>query len=147
MFDQEFGTLGAIGAMFGETSHVCGKWIAELGLRKVGGAPTAKAFELGLPKKAPTNRGNRDGYFYVWHVEKTAKLLEEAGHRQIQEGSPPSAPKPILVAPFSMKQSGNYFEILNADGDVFCWCLGEKGAEFIVKIFNKADECRKLPCE
>ena len=147
MFDHEYANLTALGAMFGESSHVCGKWLAELGLRKVGGAPERKAFELGLPKKLPTNRGNGEGYFYVWHVAGTVKLLEEAGYRRIQKESPPSAPKPILVAPFSMKQSGDYFEILNADGDVFCWCLGEKGAEFIVKIFNKADEKNILPCE
>jgi hypothetical protein len=147
MFDQEFGKLGAIGTMFGVSSHACGKWLAELGLRKVGGAPTAKAFALGLPKKVPTNRGNGDGYFYVWHVERTAKLLEEAGHKRIQEEEPPAAPKPNLVAPFSMRQSGDCYEILNGNGDVFGWCLAEKGTAFIVQIFNRADDNGLLPRE
>lgn len=147
MFDQEYANLTALGAMFGVSSHVCGKWLAELGLRKVGGVPARKAFELGLPKKLPTNRGNGEGYYFIWHLEKTVKLLDEAGHKRIQEDEPPSAPKPMLVAPLSMKQSGDYFEILNGDGDVFCWCQGEKATAFIVQIFNKADECRKLPCE
>lgn len=147
MFDQEFGNLGAIGAMFGVSSHVCGRWLADLGLRKVGRTPTTKAFDLGLPKKVPTNRGNGDGYFYVWHVFKTIKLLEKAGHKRIQQEDPPMGRKPMLVAPFSMRQSGDYYEILNGNGDVFGWCLAEKGTAFIVQIFNRADDNGLLPRE
>jgi len=143
MFDHEYANLTALGRKFGVSSHVVGRWLDELGLRKVGKAPSRRAFDLGLPKKAPTNRG--DGHYFIWHLEKTVKLLEEAGHRRIQEESPPSAPKPMLVAPFSLKQSGDYYEILNGDGDVFCWCLGKTGAAFIVKIFNRANDCGILP--
>lgn len=146
MFDHEYANQTALGTYFGVSSHVVGRWLDELGLWKVGHAPTRKAFDLGLPKKAPTNRGNGNGSYFIWHIRKTVKLLEEAGHRRIQKESP-SAPKPILVAPFSLRQSGDYFEILNADGDVFCWCLGEKATAFIVQIFNKADDNNILSCE
>lgn len=84
MNNSEWGSLTQIGAMFGVSSHKCGRWLAELGLRDVGRSPTDKAFKLGLVKQAPTNRGDDDGYFYIWSVPKTVKLLEEAGHVQVQ---------------------------------------------------------------
>lgn len=146
MFDQEYANLSALGTRFGVTSHVVGRWLEELGLRKVGDAPTRRAFSLGLLKKAPTNRGDGNGYYFIWHLEKTMKLLEEAGHRQVQKNEPAES-KPILVAPFSMRQSGNYYEILNGNGDVFGWCLAEKGTAFIVHIFNRADDNGILPRE
>lgn len=75
-----------LGKRYGVTSHVIGRWLAkELGLRVVGGDPTAKAHELGLAMAIPTGRGDGEHTYWVWSVEETTRLLEEVGHKQISQ--------------------------------------------------------------
>lgn len=83
MFDEEFGTMTVIGRRFDVTRQVCGKWLAQLGLRVVGKNPTRKAQELGLVKRTTATRGNGEFDFSLWHIDKTVKLLEAAGHQQV----------------------------------------------------------------
>ena len=59
------------------TSHNIGKMLKEVGLRTDDGKPSQRAFDDGFVSKEPT--GVNDGYFYVWHVEKTLAVLREAG--------------------------------------------------------------------
>jgi hypothetical protein len=84
MIDYDFERQTDIGRRFGVSSHVCGKWLAALGLRIVGGDPTDKARTLGLVKSVSIERGNYERPYFIWHVAKTLKLLEAAGHRQAQ---------------------------------------------------------------
>ena len=61
--DSEFSRLTEIGKVFGVSSRVCGRWVADLGLRVVGGDPTPRAYELGLVKSAPIACGAGDAPF------------------------------------------------------------------------------------
>jgi hypothetical protein len=83
MNDQEFESMKDLGKRYGATSHEIGQWLAALGLRIVGGDPTVEAFEKGLVKRVFTQRGNYDHPYFIWHVAKTLKLLQAAGHRQV----------------------------------------------------------------
>jgi len=82
MNDHEYLSLTDLGKRFGVTSRVCGQWLADLGLRVVGGSPTDEAFAMGLVRKIPTNRGT-GGYYYIWHSRKTMALLDKAGHERL----------------------------------------------------------------
>ena len=85
MLNPEYESLTDLGKRYGATSHKIGKWLAMLGLRVVGGKPMPKAWELGLVKTAPTNRGEGNHQFYLWHITKTIKLLAAAGHHPVGE--------------------------------------------------------------
>ena len=145
MIDNEYSTQTELGRLFGVTSHVIGKWLAALGLRVVGGNPTAKA--QGLVKTAPTGRGEGDHLFFLWHTAKTVKALEDAGHRQVQlpEPYPAVANTKLLVGPFSNRISGmEGYEILNGNGNVFGWVTGERAATWVVRLLNLADKHGKF---
>lgn len=74
MIDREYSRLTDLGRLFGVSSHVTGKRLAELDLRTVGGHPTAKARDLGLVTAVSTDRGDGKHEFFVWHTAKTVKL-------------------------------------------------------------------------
>ena len=76
MSEHEYESMRDLGKRYGISSHKIGKLLVALGLRTVAGRPSARAFELGLVKTASTGRGDENGYFYVWHVAKTTKLLD-----------------------------------------------------------------------
>jgi len=142
MIDTDFGTLTDIGKLFGVSSKACGRWIADLGLRIIGGEPTTKAWEFGLVKSAPIPCDIGERPFFIWHTEKTVKLLEKAGHRQVHQ---PTVSGNLLVGPFSSRSSApNGYEILNSDGNVFCWVTDEKATTWVVRLLNLADEHDKF---
>lgn len=73
---SEFKTLTELGRDCGVTSHKVGRWLTDLGYRHKG-QPTAKAFaEKLVTDRESTNPGT---YFWVWHAEKTMRVLQEAG--------------------------------------------------------------------
>jgi hypothetical protein len=84
MSENDFWTMREIGYLFGETSHAIGRKLKELGLRTPDGKPSRLAFKAGLCKKRWTSDGLI--YFWVWHGERTARLLEESGlcRRKVQ---------------------------------------------------------------
>ena len=145
--DSEFSRLTEIGKMFGVSSRVCGRWVADLKLRIVGGDPTPRAYELGLVKSAPIACGVGDAPFFIWHTKRIVQLLEKEGHRQVQPEQQPAVTNcNLLVGPFSYRSSGNNWELLNGDGRVFSWAIGgESVPECIVQLLNLAFRHGKLP--
>lgn len=81
LFDEWANQTG-LGLYFGVSSHVIGRWLAELKLRVVHGNPTMLARSLGLVTKAARGQG-RHGTYYVWHRQRTILLLEQAGHKPV----------------------------------------------------------------
>ena len=64
---------------------------------------------------------------WTWELKKTVKLLEEAGHQQVQhEQRPAIINRNLLVGPFSYRSSGSNWELLNGDGRVFSWLSVER---------------------
>ena len=58
----------------------------------------------------------------------------------------PAASDRLLVGPFSERPGGVVGrEILNGNGAVFCWTLGEEAADFLVRLLNLADQQGRLP--
>ena len=74
---NEFATMREIGKVFGVTNHTVGRKLKELGLRTTDGKPSGKSFAMGLVEQKFTDDYRH--YCWVWHVEKTVSLLEEAG--------------------------------------------------------------------
>ena len=85
MNDDTFSTMRELATIIGNgaTSHSVGKELTTLGLR-TNGKPTSQAHEMGLVKSASTGKGDGSGYFWVWHRERTVRLLRPAGG----EGTP-----------------------------------------------------------
>ncbi len=147
MIDPEYNKLTDLGRQFGVSSHVIGRWLAELGLRVVAGNPTPRAWALELVRSVPTGRGDGDHPYYIWHVARTVKLLEDAGHHHTEnsEMKPVVAIPNVLVGPFSSRISGSEgYEILNGNGNVFGWFTGEWAANWVVRLLNLADKHGKF---
>ncbi len=79
---QEFLSLTELGQIYGVTRNKVGAWLVELGLRTTDKKPSKTAFDSGyVEQRLSTQPGT---YFWVWHGEKTCKLLEEAGHKKAE---------------------------------------------------------------
>lgn len=133
-------SMRQIGALYGVSSHVVGKWLAELGLRD-GGKPTAKAFQGGYCEQAPNGQNGK--YYYVWNKKKTLQALKAAGHifpgQETKEEQKPTGEAGRLLGPFSYRRcSTNGFEIVGSDGAVPVWVIGEKNAQDTVWLYNLA---------
>lgn len=138
MYRFKFMTQTQIGELFGVSSHQIGKWLVEIGLRTVAKHPSSDAFDGGFITQAPSRN---DGYNWAWHSVKTVAALETAGHRRIP--NPPTflVEPPKLNGPFGKRSNNsNGYDIVNGNGSVAVVVMGERNAEFVVKVLNLADE-------
>jgi hypothetical protein len=70
-------TMRSLGVVFGASSHKIGRALKEMGLRTTDGTPSSRAREAGLVQVIP---GPQSWIrLWLWHLEKTAAILEEAG--------------------------------------------------------------------
>jgi len=74
---NEVTTMREIGRLFGVTNHTIGRKLKELGFRTADGKPSSEAFNRGLVEQKWTD--DHQHYCWVWHVNKTVPLLEQAG--------------------------------------------------------------------
>jgi hypothetical protein len=120
------------------TSHGFGRWLIEIGLRTRAKQPSQEAIDGGFCKLIKTGRGT--GFFYIWHVEKTAAALERAGHRRKDRG-PASQPTAKLAGPFEARLNGeSSYEIVDTNGSVGIWASGTTNAQNLVKLLNVASD-------
>jgi hypothetical protein len=83
---DEFLSLTELGRLYGVSSHMMGRWLVALGLRTREKKPSRDAFQGGyVSQRASTQPGT---YFWVWHGERTMRLLHEAGYRKPGDGGP-----------------------------------------------------------
>jgi hypothetical protein len=136
---NDFITMTELGVLFGETSHVIGKWLVAIGLRTPERRPSAKAFEGRYCQQAPLD--NCNGYFYVWHRQRTIAALEAAGHRRVEQQSQEAKSIPAtLVGPFTTEQSGSdTYVIRNGAGVKFGWIVGKRAAWCVAGLLNMGD--------
>ena len=79
----EFLSLTELGRLYGVSRNKVGLWLVDLGLRTKDKKPSRAAFDGGFVDQRPsTNPGT---YYWVWHGEKTTRLLDEAGHRRAKQ--------------------------------------------------------------
>lgn len=127
-----FVNQGDLGVYFNLSSHKIGIALDALGLRDGTNNPTAKAFAGGYVAKS----GHTNGWYYVWHLEKTLAALEAAGHKRVPQ---PSTAK--LTGPFSaVRRKGSEWLVLNSDGTYSVVVIGEDNAKRLVAVFNLADK-------
>lgn len=81
---NDYWTMREIGVLFGISSHKIGKALKDLGLRTTEGKPSKQAFDGDYVQQ----RWDEDHpvYLWVWHRDKTAALLEQAGMERITDG-------------------------------------------------------------
>jgi len=75
---QEFLSLTELGQIYGVTRNKMGQMLISLGLRTQDKKPSPKAFNEGFVDQRDSVNPNT--YFWVWHGEKTTRILDEAGH-------------------------------------------------------------------
>ena|SRR5579884_3356299 len=77
-----FLSLTELGQVYGVTRNRVGQWLVDLGLRTKEKKPSPRAFHEGyVAQRDSTNIGT---YFWVWHGEKTCRLLDEARHMRTE---------------------------------------------------------------
>ena len=80
---NDYVSLTQLGKLFGVSSHTMGGWLRDAGLRDPSGKPTAAGYGY-----ADTRPSTTPGtYFWVWHKERTIRLLESRGHKQLIGGT------------------------------------------------------------
>ena len=94
---EVFLSLTELGKLCGVSSHKVGKWLVGLGLRTQAKKPSPRAFKEGyVEQRGSTQPGT---YFWVWHGEKTMKVLTAAGlAKPVTQPSPALAPASSDVA-------------------------------------------------
>jgi hypothetical protein len=84
--NDEFLSLTELGRLYGVSSHIMGRWLVALGLRTGDKKPSTAAFQGGyVTQRASTRPGT---YFWVWHAQRTMRMLGEAGYRKRGDAGP-----------------------------------------------------------
>lgn len=139
-YRYEYMNQGQLGDLFGETSHVVGRWLKELGLRNKQGSPSGEAFEKKLVSQNYDSNGT---YSYVWHVERTVAELEAAGHKQVAVPPTTLVEPPVLKGPFTMRASNHdNWHLVGSDNEVAIAVTGEANAKVVAHLLNLAHRCR-----
>jgi hypothetical protein len=79
----EFLSLTELGQIYGVSRIKLGQWLVDLGLRTAQKKPSRAAFAGGFVDQRPSTQPNT--YYWVWHGEKTTRLLDEAGFQRADQ--------------------------------------------------------------
>lgn len=74
----EFLSLTELGRLYGVSRNKLGQWLVDLGLRTKDKKPSPAAFDGGFVDQRPSTQPMT--YYWVWHGEKTMRVLDDAGH-------------------------------------------------------------------
>jgi hypothetical protein len=75
-----FLSLTELGHIYGVSRNRMGKWLVDLGLRTKEKKPSRAAFDGDYVDQRPSKQPNT--YYWVWHGEKTSRLLDGAGFQR-----------------------------------------------------------------
>jgi hypothetical protein len=76
----EFLSLTELGHLYGASRNKVGHWLVDLGLRTKERKPSQTAFDGGFVDQRPSTQPGT--YYWVWHGEKTTRLLDRAGFQR-----------------------------------------------------------------
>lgn len=79
MTTTDFLSLSELGRFYRVSGRKMGQWLVKIGLRTDANRPSSTAFDEGYVETRPSR--NAGSYFYVWHVERTMRLLEKHGYK------------------------------------------------------------------
>lgn len=135
-YRYEYMNMVDLGRLFGVSGQKIGKWLKELGLRTSFGSPTRDAFEEKLMSYDYEQWGT---YTKLWHVERTVRLLEEAGHQRVVDPPTDLVEPPSLSGPFSLRHSDDdRWQIIGKDDAVAIVVTGETNARVVQRVMNIA---------
>jgi hypothetical protein len=139
---DEYLNQTALGRLFDVSSHVIGRWLEQVQLRGPDQRPTPTAIQGGFTKTVPTSRHEGIAYF-VWHAEKTIRVLEKAGYRRRCDAPPLSAGSPS--GPFHAQTRDRMtYEISDGSGRVVCVVGNRQLADRVVALLELAAKHNKL---
>ncbi|MBA2114064.1 hypothetical protein [Bremerella alba] len=125
-----------LGQLFNATSHDVGKWLRDLELRNQKGSPSSEAFQRKLVSKNFDTNGT---YSYVWHAERTARILEEAGHPLASIMPTQVVETPAVKGPFTLRASdADNWHLVGNDNQVTIVIRGERNADAVKRVMNIA---------
>ena len=78
----EFLSLTELGHIYGASRNKVGQWLVDLGLRTKEMKQSRAAFDGGFVDQRPSTQPNT--YYWVWHQEKTTRLLDGVGYRRAE---------------------------------------------------------------
>lgn len=83
---EVFLSLTELGKLYGVSSPQIGKRLKQVDLRTQDNKPSPRAFKEGfVAQRGSTQPGT---YFWVWHTEKTLKVLTGAGFKPVGNTAP-----------------------------------------------------------
>jgi hypothetical protein len=79
----EFLSLTEVGHLYGVSRNKVGQWLVDLGLRTNEKKPSRAAFDGAFVDQRPSTQPMT--YFWVWHAEKTTRVLAGAGFQRADQ--------------------------------------------------------------
>jgi hypothetical protein len=80
----EYLSLTELGKLYAVSRVKVGQWLVDLGLRTKEKRPSRAAFDGDFVDQRPSTQPNT--YYWVWHQEKTTRLLDGVGYRRVEPG-------------------------------------------------------------
>ena len=135
-FRMEYMNMVELGKLFGVSGHQVGKWLKQAGLRRDYGSPSSKAYDQRLVSYDYERHGT---YTTLWNAEKVVCILEEAGHQRIVNPPPELVEPPMLIGPFSLRESdNNTWQLVGKNGEVAVVVTGQTNARAVERVMNIA---------
>ncbi|MEZ5943921.1 MAG: hypothetical protein R3C18_21195 [Planctomycetaceae bacterium] len=141
-FTTPYMNMADLGRLFGVSGQQVGKWLKELGLRRDNGTPSTAAYDQKLLSYDYERWGT---YTTLWHTEKVACILRDAGHEPVVDPPSDLVEPPPLIGPFSLRQlDGDRWQLVGRDGEVAMFVTGETNARVVERVMNIAHHAGTL---
>lgn len=135
-YRREHMDLNELGRLFGVSGRQIGSRLKELGLRDRFGNPSTQAENQRLIDYDYERHGT---YTKLWHVERTVKILQDAGLEPASPAPTDLIDPPELTGPFSVKELDcDQWQLVGGDGEVAIFVIGEINALVLQRVLNIA---------
>ncbi len=141
-YRREYMDMNELGRLFGVSGRVVGSRLKELGLRDYRRNPTQQAENQRLVDYDFERHGT---YTKLWHVERTVKILEDAGLALVSPAPTDLIDPPELTGPFSIKEADcDQWQLVGSNGEVAIFVTGEMNAQVVQRVMNIAHKAGML---
>lgn len=141
-YRRDYMDMNELGRLFGVSGRVVGSRLKELGLRDRWGNPTWQAESQRLTDYNYERHGT---YTKLWHVERTVRILEDAGLELASPAPTDLIEPPEIAGPFSLKEADcDQWQIIGKDDAVAIVVTGEANARVVQRVMNIAHRAGML---